>query len=93
MIGGVEWRSKAEVTLGGIFLQGQCVGELKEKHPAASVGPPGFTAKAERVIEIRSPRKGTYLGCWDRTNGGVLFGAVASGRDIPQAARSLGLDE
>lgn len=36
------------------FLQGQWVDELREKHPVASVAPGGFTAKAEKMIEIGS---------------------------------------
>lgn len=36
------------------FLQGQWVDEQREKHPAASVGPDGFTANVERMIGIGS---------------------------------------
>lgn len=58
----------------GDFLQGQWEGELRERHPAASVGPARFTVKAERMLEIRSPRKGTYLGVGTGQMGESVWG-------------------
>lgn len=59
----VEWESKAEITLGEDFCRaGRWMG-CERSTLVASLAPTGCTAKAGTMTKIRSPGKGTDLGC------------------------------